>query len=409
MPFREAWLHVGVFLILLGFGVSEPVITGVGFVIIIVGGISRYWSRHIFDRLILTRTLGERRVFAGEPVSLTVELENRKPLPLPWYEWRLALAEPTSIKGEPLAAAAAPGFSFLVRRGAIGWYERHDWQFELTVAERGYHQYGPAVLRSADLLGLFPRRQEDTGIQRLVVFPRVYTLPELGLPAERPFGERKGGNPIFEDPLRIAGLREYRPGDSLRRIDWKATARTGELHARVYEPSAAHQLYIFLNVDTLAHSWEGYLREELERAVSTAASIATWAGGQRFAVGLLANGAFPDADRPIRLPPSRSRDQLTRVLEALAMVQPLTLTDLAGVIHREMGKIPAGSTLVVVASLLPESLAAAIRRLQDEGHRVYVVGTSDRVDTSLLQGVPYQSVGRAFARMDRPAHVEVPR
>jgi hypothetical protein len=83
------------------------------------------------------------------------------------------------------------------------------------------------------------------------------------------------------------------------------------------------------------------------------------------------------------------------------MIQPLTLTDLAGVIHREMGKIPAGSTLIVVASLIPESLAAAVRRLQDEGHRVYVIGTSDRVDVSLLDGVPYQSVGRAFARIDQ--------
>lgn len=396
MPFRDAWLIVGGGLALIGFGAGEPVMSAVGFVVILVGGVGRYWSKHLFNRTSFRTALSEHRTFIGEPLRLDVELENRKALPLPWYEWRIALSDPIEVKGEHLGSAASPGLSFLHRRGAMGWYERRAWNFDLDAKDRGYFQVGPTSLKSADLFGLFPRETAFPAVEHLTVYPRVFALDDLGLPADRPFGEQKGGSPVFEDPLRIAGLREYRPGDPLKRIDWKATARSGDLTSRVYEPSATRQLYICLNIDTLEHAWEGYLKDELERAISTAASVAVWAAGQRYAVGLLANGSFPESDRPIKLPPSRSRDQLTRVLEALAVIQPLTMGDLAGTLLRESSRMPAGSTVVCVASLVPDSLSGVLLRLHQEGQRVHVIGTSERVAGSVPTVIPMQLLGRAF-------------
>ncbi|HKS92742.1 MAG TPA: DUF58 domain-containing protein, partial [Tepidiformaceae bacterium] len=314
MPFRNAWVPVGALLVFIGLVASKPLVVAVGLVIVVLGAIGQLWSRHLFDRVTVVRRLGERRAFAGEHVSLGFSLENRKLLPLPWYELRLGIAEALPVDEEAVSGAAFPGLNFIVRRGALGWYQRHEWQVSIAPGERGFHQVGPHTIRSADLLGAFPRTIEDTSLEHLIVFPRVYPLSELGLPAERPFGDRRGRNRIFEDPLRIAGLREYRAGDPMHRIDWKATARTGDLQSRVYEPSATQQLYIMVNIDTMLHVWEGYLHDNLERTLSAAASIAVWAAGARYAVGLLANGAFPNADRPIRLAPSRSTDQLTRVL-----------------------------------------------------------------------------------------------
>lgn len=398
MPFREAWLGIGVFLIFVGFAAAEPAIGLVGIVIVILGAVARYWSKHLFDRVTLTRTPSERRAFIGEEIGVDVELANQKPLPLPWYEWRLALGEPLPVQGEALSAAAVPGLKWLFRRGSLGWYQKHQWHFTVVPTSRGYHNFGPATIKSADLLGAFPRTLNDGLREAITVFPRVLPLADLGLPSDRPFGERKGGNRVFEDPLRIAGLREFRPGDPMRRIDWKATARSGDLRSRVYEPSATQQIYLLVNIDTMEHSWEGYLKDELERIVSVAASVAAWAAGARYSVGILANGAFPDADRPIRLPPSRSRDQVTKILEALAVIQPLTMGDLAGAIQRESGKLPAGSTLVVIASLMPPPLAGVIARLRDEGHHLFVVATSNRVRENIPEGIPMREVSGAFER-----------
>jgi len=400
VPFRDAWLLVGGALAIIGFGVAEPVVSAVGFVIILIGGVSRYWHRHLFTRTVFATSLSEHRAFIDEPVDLDVELVNRKALPLPWYEWRMALSDAIHINGEPLAAAVVPGLSWLYRKGAMGWYERRAWRFTLTAIERGHFQVGPTSLKSADLFGIFPGQKEFASTEYITVYPKVFGLEDLGFPADRPFGEIRGGSPVFEDPLRVAGLREYRPGDPLRRIDWKATARTGDLTSRVYEPSATRQLYLCLNIDTMEHAWEGYLKAELERAVSTTASVAIWAAEQKYAVGLLANGSFPEADRPIRLPPSRSRDQVIRILEALAVIQPLTLGDLAGALMRESGRMPAGSTVVCIASLIPEALAGALLRLHQEGHRVHVIGTSERVSGAVPVQIPLKLLGRGYERRE---------
>ena len=388
MPFRDAWLLVGPFLVLLGFAASAPALSGLGFVVIVLGAVSRYWGRHLFDGVSFRRRLRERRLFAGEATELEVELENRKLLPLPWFEWRLAVSEQVQVVGERLANAASPGLNLLTRRGSLGWYERQRWRFTLRSEQRGYHQVGPGRIAAAELFGLFPGVREDERRDRVVVYPRLLSLPELGYPAARVLGDWRGRQVLFEDPLRFVGLREYQPTDPLRRIDWKASARLGFLTSRVYEPSATPHLYLLLNVDTLPHSWEGYLVDELEWTISVAASIAHWAAERGFAVGLLANGSFPDADRPIRLPPARSPDQLTRILEALAMVQPLTLQELATVVRRESGRWPMGATVVLIASLVPPELAEEVWRLREEGHAVAAIATSERVDREALVPLP---------------------
>ncbi|MXY36860.1 MAG: DUF58 domain-containing protein [Dehalococcoidia bacterium] len=394
MVFRDLWLLAGPVLIGVGAGTGQPMVTGIGVVVLIVGAISRLWARYIFRRVNVSSSLSEARAFQGEQVELRFEIENRKPLPLPWFDLRVAISEELEIEGEELPAASAPGLNWLTRRGALGWYERRRWRMQVSSRERGQFQIGPTQLHSADILGIFPRHFDAPEMTPFIAYPRVFALDDLGFPADRPLGDSKGRNRIFEDPLRIAGLRDYEPGDPLRRIDWKATARHGELQSRVYEPSAVQHLYVLLNIDTLEHSWEGYLKDDLERTVSMAASLAVWATGRRYAVGLLANGSLPNSDRPIRLPPSRARTQLPRILETLAVVQPLTMGDLAGRLRREASRLPLGSTLILAAAFIPDELAEAMRRLQDEGYRVAVVVTSERVDLDKLTGLPVRVTGR---------------
>ena len=72
--------------------------------------------------------------------------------------------------------------------------------------------------------------------------------------------------------------------------------------------------------------------------------------------------------------------------------------DLAGAIQRESGKLPAGSTLVVIASLMPPALAGVLARLRDEGHHLFLIATSDRVRAQLPPGIAMREVGGAFER-----------
>jgi uncharacterized protein (DUF58 family) len=200
----------------------------------------------------------------------------------------------------------------------------------------------------------------------------------LTLPPKEPFGEIKAQQRIFEDPSRTIGIRDYQFEDTLKRIHWKATARRQQLQVKVYEPTTSFQLMIFLNMVTLSKHWQGTIPELLERVVSVGASIANYAVEKRFQVGLLANGCWPQSDQPLKVLPSRSPDQLTHILEALAAVSALPTISIEDLLNRESARLPWGATLAVVTAVVTEELLAVMSRLRAAGRRLVLLRLDDK-------------------------------
>ncbi|MFV2064920.1 MAG: DUF58 domain-containing protein, partial [Chloroflexota bacterium] len=245
--------------------------------------------------------------------------------------------------------------------------------------------------------GLFTSERDESAIAGVVVYPRTVSLPDLGLPADRPLGEQRGRRRIFEDPMLVAGVRDYQPGDGLRRINWMATAHTGRLQSRVYEPSTTQHLIVALNVDTLEISWQGYIPEVLEASITVAASVARWAYDERYSVGLLANGSLPESDQAIDIAAGRAPDQLGHILEALGGIGPMTMTSLADLLEHESHSLPFGATIALVTTLMPDSLAAVIRRLHNSERRVVVLSLGDdawpdQVGSALVRQIDWRSL-----------------
>jgi uncharacterized protein (DUF58 family) len=370
------WVGFPLALVFIGIvGSIEPLI-GLGVLLFFAGALARFWSKHALDNVRYDRVIPEPRAFAGEPMSVTLRLVNDKVLPVPWLEVRDTFPE-NMLEDEHLSPASFPNYVTLSRSSYLAWYERINWLLKFDAPARGYYPLGPARLSASDLFGFFPVDRDESGRDALIIYPRVYPLADLGLPARRPFGERKGYERIFEDASRIAGQREYQPGDPLRRIDWKASARAGSLQSRVYEPSSTHHLLVAVNVHTLPHSWQGYIPDLLERLLSAAASVASYGIEAGYSVGLIANGSFPDSDRPLRVPVGRSTDQLIRILEALAVIGPMTLVPLETLLDREAQSFPYGATLVCVSARMDTSLASSLVRISDAGHAVSVLSLAD--------------------------------
>ena len=396
MSFRSLWVFLGLPLIIVGLAAEIPMITGIGLIITVTIALSRVWSRRLFNRFNLKISLSSTHVYQEEELYIDVEIENRKFLPLPWLRIAIQLSNEIIVEGKKLKTVAGEMSQTVTLSGSIGWYEKKNWRVPISSKYRGNFQIGPTSIYSSDLFGLFGQKQQFNGVTRLIVYPKIISVENLSLPADRPLGDLKGRNQLFEDPLRITGLRNYEPGDPLRRIDWKATAKTGEMQSKVYHPSASQHLYIFMNIDTLNHSWEGFLPEELETTISVTASIAVWANTQRYAVGLLANGSLLGSDRPLRLPPSRSKSQLPKILESLAAIQPLTMGTLASSVNREVQRLPIGSTVVLVAAFIPEDLSSQLKYLRNLGYQVNVVLTAKQLNEMDLFPLPVQVVGDRY-------------
>jgi uncharacterized protein (DUF58 family) len=400
LPLRDLWLGASLLLIFVGLASGQGTLAVMGVLLLLAGGAARIWQRLALERVTYQRIFPETRAFVGEHLPFSVRLTNRKPLPLPWLEVREQFPEDAPPKDVRLLAAPTAKSMYVTKSTALSWYERLTWRYELQCQKRGYYRVGPAHISSSDIFGLFPAERQETEYQNIVVFPKTIPVPDIGLPSQRPFGERRGGLRIYQDPLSIAGLRDYEPGDSMRRIDWKATARRGALQSRVYEPSSTLQMLIAMNLTTFEQTWAGYDPILLERMVTMAASLATYANGEGYSVGLLANCSFPEADRPIRIAAGRHPQHLPRILEALATVGPFMISSIEDLMYKELHLLPLGTTVVLVTALLPESLLDTIARFRAAGHQVIVLSVRDEEPAQTLKGVPILSVGEYMSRFE---------
>jgi uncharacterized protein (DUF58 family) len=161
--------------------------------------------------------------------------------------------------------------------------------YEIRCETRGYYQLGPTLLETGDLFGLHRRHRIITKPTFLMVLPKVLPLPKYDFASQRPIGEVNVARRLFEDPTRNAGVRPYQIGDPLQRIHWRATARTGELQCRAFEPTtlAGASILVDFHNDGFPSRGEPF-RSDL--VVTTACSIAYAVAMLNQQIGLASNG-----------------------------------------------------------------------------------------------------------------------
>ncbi|HEX6386465.1 MAG TPA: DUF58 domain-containing protein [Anaerolineae bacterium] len=377
--FSDAWVPLAVLFLLIGLFVGRhaPLIA-LGSVLLLIVAVSTGWKNVALFGVAYERTFDRSRVFPGEPIRMTVTVINDKILPLTWLQFRDELPVATESDGAiSQVASQLSGRYILQNTFSLSGHEKTERRATLRFQTRGYYRLGPVTYESGDIFTLFTIEREHQYIDTLVVYPQIWALEELGLPAKEPFGEVKVLRSLFTDPIRTQGIRDYRPQDRFRDVHWKATARRGGLQTKVYDPSTGMMIAVFLNVATFPKHWMGFDPELLERAISVAASIANYGMQQDWGIGVYANGSVPNSDQPIRVPPGRSPDQLGHVLEALAAVTEFATGSIERMMLRESPGLPWASTIVLVTAVITDEIMVGLLRLKEAGRRVVLISLAD--------------------------------
>jgi uncharacterized protein (DUF58 family) len=331
-------------------------------------GLAAIWSRVSLAGVRCQRFIHERRLFPGEATELTLQIINRKPLPLPWI--KIDDEIPAGVAGNlPALPAARPGFGLLSRSASILWYSKASWKCRLQGGKRGYYKLGPMRITSGDIFGFYPRWASVPLTDYMIVYPRIFPLDQLGIPSLHPMGESRSNRRIFQDPTRTIGIQDYRPQDSPKHIHWKASARRQCLQVKVFEPTTTLKVSLFLAAD----GFQPIDMEDFELAVSVAASVAYCLIEQGTPVGLISNSSLADSGLEVRIPPGGSRDQLMEILEALAKVTPQAKDSMETILQRESNSLPSGTTLILIASKAPESLRWLLNDLKEKGHKLLLL------------------------------------
>jgi uncharacterized protein (DUF58 family) len=333
---------------------------------------------------VLARLVGGRPLYLfcyGLLAFLAVAfLIGRRPLPLEGTrsESRPRLAEGETVTMEVGLTARRRITSFVLREevpsglgvpsqvpvAGLAGGETVAHSYRITCTRRGAFQLGPLVARWGDPFGL---------TQREVVLAEpveVLVHPATELVSDRPLTR------LFEDPpirppvskpwpqgLEFYGMREYAPGDDVRRIVWRAYARTGRLLVRESEQGITDKISLILDTDRRHHS-RGDVSESFEAGIKVVASLGTRHLVEGYSVTLEGNEAR-------LIPPLRGAASQMLLLDTLARAATSDAT-LVDPIMRMVTNPQRDSHVVIVTPRLDQQTAARLQLLVKRGASVLV-------------------------------------
>jgi uncharacterized protein (DUF58 family) len=313
------------------------------------------WVRVKSPAIVASRTLKELlQVGVEGRVDLVVTAERRSPT--------IAVADAFD-HGRRAAR-------FLLAPLAAGEEARAAYRFPTD--RRGRFEIGPLRATLADPFGLVSAGRRVLGTEQVIVYPRVHDIvapPDIGgLDLDR---DHPAVRPRVESSGDFMTLREYAPGDDLRHVHWRSTARRGHLMMRQNETRRRAPVLLMLDVRPATHD-----RASFERGVEAVASIAT---------------ALDRAGRPFEVAWSTGmnvgapgRRHLAHIMDELAIVEPHGADRLLITSTRRRS-----SAVIAVTGRLLATDAAGLGMLVRDGGLLVMVPTAD-------QSIPVAPRARRF-------------
>jgi uncharacterized protein (DUF58 family) len=268
--------------------------------------------------------------------------------------------------------------------------QKRSYTARTWLTSRGGFSLGPTTITSGDPFGIFRMSRQFPAESNLVVFPMLFPVRDFLSPP----GLLPGGKAIRRKSIDItphaSGVREYVPGDPMKRIHWPSSVRRGQLVVKEFEQDPQSEVWLFLDTHKSVHvSKPGeainttsiddlfLLRRQkvklapstLEYSISITASLAHFFIGQRRSVGLVT--ASENSYKVI--PAERSERQEGKMLEALAFLQAESTITLPRLVTGQMGQLPQGSSAILITPMVWTELLLAVDSLQRRNLRPVVV------------------------------------
>jgi uncharacterized protein (DUF58 family) len=299
-------------------------------------------------------TLDRERVIEGEEVTATIELSSPEGVD----NLELLVPLPPELSAEDGAARAVR-----LRAG-----EERTLELKVRCERWGAFSVGRVLFRARDTLGLRSWEGSAGAARPLRVFPSEETLRSLVPPLET---QVFAGNQVSRargEGIEFADLREWQPGDRLRRVNWRATALRRTLWVNEQNPEQNTDVVLFLDTFAEARA-EG--RSTNDRAVRAAATLAHLYLQRKDRVGLVGFGGFLSW-----LVPASGTRQLYAIVEALLTSQVVHSFALRGVDVLPPRTLPPKALVLALTPLLDNRTAAALLDLRARGYDLIVVEVS---------------------------------
>ncbi len=298
-------------------------------------------------RLLVRRRLSDVRVSPGTRVTVSLELENRSPMPTSFLLLEDRLPAPLGRAARLVIGGIRPGLRELAT-------------YTLVPQTRGRYLLGPLVVDVSDPFALTRLRLEFDERDELLVSPEIEDLGAAPDPSSGPSFGASRARQLFRTGEEYYTMRAYQEGDDLRRIHWPSVARTGELMIRQDESTRRASGLVFF--DTRAAALGRSHTPAFERGVSAAASVGVLLARRGFVLRL-ATTELPAA--------ALSEDRFLDALTGLSHAEARSIGP--ALAHLRAGSSPDTSLVFVSAPPAPAELASLIRAGAGFGQKLAIL------------------------------------
>ncbi len=322
---------------------------------------SKFWSHRLDVHLLFSARTGTE----GGKIMLTEQITSRKPLPLPWLTVKFQVSR-YLIFPDNIHASITDDY-YREDLFSIGMYQRISRTLPVLLNKRGYYTIKSIDLISSDLLltrKLIGHTKSDSV---LTVCPRMIQREDLDIPYQQLIGEILTRQSLIPDPFEFRSIREYQSFDTLRSINWLATARTGDLKVNVNEVTASREVLIMLNVEPDGAFYEESLIEE---GIRIAASMLQYLIEDGINCGLMTNARDIITGETVDIDSGQSSQHVQQVQEQLGRIdlskKPARFTDLLQEKRYQLSHEPV---LLLISLNCDKPLCGLWNDYLDEGHR----------------------------------------
>lgn len=256
-----------------------------------------------------------REIFEGERGRLVETITNGKRLPLPMIKCKFQTSRNLMFDNSTVNQSTDNYYRNDVF--TLGGREKLTRTIAFTAAKRGLYNITSAELVGTDMFFTLQTVLMKKLYDEVYVLPRPFNTNEFKNSLQWINGEIKSKCHLIEDPFEFRGIREYQPYDSMKSINWKATAKTGELRVNMRDFTSQKVVRIFLNLEDM-----GIIKrtEAQEAAIKVAAGLVKSFTEEDMEFALYSNGVDCLSQQPIRIKRSRGRIHEQEIYRALARI-----------------------------------------------------------------------------------------
>ena len=257
-----------------------------------------------------------QELFEGERGELQEIIRNGKRLPLPMLKVKFQTSR--NLIFEDTGGSRATDRYYRNDVFQVGAGEQIARTIGFIGKKRGYYKIIAIDLVAADLFMTTEMTEsQETEECYVYVYPKACLSRELSLSLQQLNGEILSKRHVIEDPFEYRGIREYKPFDDMKSINWKATARTGELKVNQKNYTALQTIRLFFNIEDT-----GILKKEdaVEASFRIVAGIAEKLLATGIRVSVYGNGVDCITGKRVEIPPGAGHGQMERIYKALSRI-----------------------------------------------------------------------------------------